>query len=281
MDTIEKRNIRTLVKLKDLWESNIVANKPYIKHDVGELWNDSQMINGCLIAASPSLKDNIPEIKGRHIVDIDGISSSMSSPLEICVVDMAAKYLIDNGIKPDYVICCESKPEASKMLDFDCDSPLICDVMTNPEIVKRWKGEKYFFISNNPCIDLDNHNQTFSERHKRLSGISTMLTLGGNVGSAGLAFLLSVRNCRRLYLYGHEFCWEKDGDFYCGGVQKEMAMKRIKTEQQAGTLYEKKDINGKEVYTNLSLVTFLNWYKDIMNQYPDVIINRTGAGLLH
>lgn len=272
MDTIEQRNIRTLARLKDLWEHNIVANKPYIKHDIGMLWNDDQKIDGCLIAASPALENNLTDIK---------IMQRSSRRTEICVVDMAAKYLIDNRIYPDYIICCESKPEAIKMLDFDCNIPLICDVITNPEIVKRWKGEKYFFVSNNPCIDLDNNNQTFSERHKSLSGISIMMTLGGNVGSAGLAFLLSVRNCRKIYLYGHEFCWKKDGDLYCGGIQKDLALKRIETEKRAGTLYEKKDIQGNDVYTNLSLTTFLKWYEDIMTHFPNVIINRTGAGLLN
>ena len=167
------------------------------------------------------------------------------------------------------------------MLDFDCDIPLICDVITNPEIVKRWKGEKYFFVSNNPCIDLDNDNQTFSERHKRLSGISTMLTLGGNVGSAGLSFMLSVRNCRKVYLYGHEFCWQKDEDFYCGGIHKELAQKRVETEQRAGTSYDKKDIIGRDVQTNMSLLVFLDWYRTVIRQYPDVIVNQTGVGLLN
>lgn len=272
METQEKRNIRTMAKLKDLWEKNIVENKPYIENDVNMLWNDFEKIDGCLVAASPWLERNLDEIKERQ---------RSSRDTEICCVDMAAKYLLDNNIEPDYIICCESKPEASKMLNFDCEIPLICDVITNPEIVRNWKGEKYFFISNNPCIDLDNDNQTFSERHKKLSGVSTMLTLGGNVGSAGLAFMLSIRDCRKLYLYGHEFCWEKGGELYCGGIQKELAAKRIVTEQQMGTLYEKKDIYGKDVYTNMSLLTYLDWYKDIIKHYPDIVINRTGSGLLN
>lgn len=272
MDTIEKRNVRTLARLKDLWEKNIVENKPYIKQDISLLWNDMQIIDGCLIAASPCLEDNLTAIKEMQ---------RSSRKTEIHVVDMASKYLIDNNIEPDYIICCESKPEAIKMLDFDCYVPLVCDVVTNPEIVRRWKGEKYFFVTGNPCIDLDNDNQTFSERHKKLSGVTTMITTGGNVGSAGLSFLLSVRNCRKIYLYGHEFCWKKDSNFYCGGVQKELSSKRIETERRAGTIYEKKDINGDDVYTNLSLISFLNWYNDIIAHYPDVVINRTGSGLLN
>lgn len=272
IDTIEERNIRTLAKLKDMWEVNIVANKPLIKNDISLLWNDFQRMEGCLVAAGPGLKNSIIEIKERQ-------RSSIAT--EICAVDMAAKYLIDNGIKPDYVVCCEGRAEALKIFDFDCDIPLICDVVTNPEIVKKWNGKKYFFVMNNNCIDLDNNNQTFLERHRSLSGISTTLTVGGNVGSAGLSFLLSVRNCSKVHLYGHEFSWQKDGDFYCGGVHGDMAQKRIDTEKQSGTLYEKKDMFGNDVYTNMSLETFCNWYKDIIKMYPDVIINHTNAGLLY
>lgn len=271
MDTLEQRNIRTLASKKDLWESNIIENKPFIKKDIVHLWNDFKKIDGVLISASPNLSNTLYEIKEK----------SRISNTELVVVDIASKYLMDNQIKPNFIICCESSKEAIKFLDYNCDVPLICDVVTNPEIVKNWQGEKYFYVTNNPCIDLDNNKELFFERHKKLSGVSTVLTVGGNVGSAGLAFLLSIRNCRKVYLYGHEFCWKKDGDFYCGGIYNELAEKRIKTEKQSGTLYERTDINGDDVYTNMSLETFRDWYKDIILKYPNVIENRTGAGLLN
>lgn len=266
-DTMEKRNVMTLAHLKDLWEKNILDNKPYIKHDIIELWNDFQVIDGTLVSAGPSLKNSLDEIRKGN--------------MEICAVDMAAKYLIENGIEPRYIVCSEAKPEASKILNFDCVIPLICDVVTNPEIIKNWKGEKYFYVAMNNCIDLDNNNQLFSERHTKLSGIETKLVLGGNVGSAGLSFLLSVRNCRKVYLYGHDFGWHKDEEFYCGGIQNELAQKRIQSEKQSGTLYEKKDINGNTIYTNMSLLTFLNWYREAKQRYPEAIVNRSGAGLLN
>jgi len=272
MDTPEKRTIRTLASKKDLWEYNILQNKPYIKYELSELWNDFEKIDGCLVAASPKLKDNLAEIKDR---------SRSSMKTEIVAVDMAAKFLIDNGIEPDFIVCCESSKEATRILDFDCDIPLICDVVTNPEIVKNWKGEKLFFVTNNSCIDLDNNKELFWQRHQKLSGVTTMLKMGGNVGSAGLSYLLSVRNCNRIYLYGHEFCWKKGAEMYCGGIQSELANKRIITEQQAGTLYETTDMNNDTVYTNMSLQTFCDWYKDIMKMYPGVIVNHTNAGLLY
>ena len=60
-----------------------------------------------------------------------------------------------------------------------------------------------------------------------------------------------------------------------------MAEKRIETEKRSGTLYERIDIHGNTVLTNLSLITFLDWYKTIKAMYPDVIINHTNAGLLN
>ena len=132
MDTQRKRSIRTLAKLKDLWEDNIKANRPYIKHDISELWNESQIIDGSLISAGPSLKNNIKEIKTRN--------------KEICCVDMAAKYCVDNGIIPKYIVCSEAKPDGAKIFNYNYDIPLLCDVVTNPEIIKMWKGKKYFYV---------------------------------------------------------------------------------------------------------------------------------------
>lgn len=272
-DTVHKRTIRTLAKMKDIWESNIVANKPFIKQDISDVWNDFDKIEGCLIAAGPSLENSLAQIKER---------SRSSIPTEICAVDMAAKYLIDNGIKPDYVMCCEARKEASEMFDYDStDIALVCDVATNPQIIKNWKGEKYFFLVSNMAIDLDNENKLFIERHRNLSGVSSTLVVGGNVGTAGLSFLLSVRNCQKVHLYGHDFSWKKDGDFYCGGIRKEMADRRIESEKNSGTLYEKKDMNGETVYTNLSLETFCEFYKTVIKSYPDVIVNHTKTGLLY
>jgi len=271
-DSVESRTMRTLARMKDIWEANIVANKPLIKQDASVLWNDFEKIDGILIAAGASLAKSIPQIAER---------ARSSIRTEICAVDMAAKYLIDNGIRPDYVVCCEGRAEAVKMFDFDSTMPLICDVATHPEIVKNWKGPIFFFVITNFCIDLDNDRQTFIERHRKLSGVATSLVVGGNVGSAGLSFLLSVRNCKNVHLYGHDFSWEKGGDFYCGGVRKEMAQRRVDTETKAGTLYEKRDMHGNDVLTNMSFETFLDWYKEVMRMYPDVIINHTNAGLLY
>jgi len=116
--------------------------------------------------------------------------------------------------------------------------------------------------------------------HQWESGVTSFLVPGGNVSSLGVSFLSGVRACRRIMLYGHDFCWCKDRDFYAGGMQHELAQKRIESEQKSGTVFAVKDANGNEVLTNGSLMEFASWYTSISRAMPGLLVNRTPTTIL-
>ena len=106
-DLKERGHVTALIK-KDTWRENAAANKPRIKYQVQQLWKDGNDKQGILIAAGPSLKSSLIELK--HLD---------RKKFEVVAVDMALKYLVNEGIFPDYVICTDDSEDIQRTLDVE------------------------------------------------------------------------------------------------------------------------------------------------------------------
>lgn len=271
VQVLEDRNVRSAAAQKDMWADNARANKSQIKMQVGRLWQNESSKTGVLVAAGPSLPQSLAEIQ-----------SLSRSDYEIVAVDMALSFLLKNGVVPDFVICSDASTEIMRTLDFpDIPErlPLLLSVVTNPETARIWKGPIFWFGMNSNFYDAD-ADKWMQDDHKSGSGVSSFLIPGGNVSSLGVSFLSGVRAVRRILLYGHDFCWSAEGDFYCGGVKKDMADERIKAESESGTVMTVEDNEGRSVLTNGSLLTFAKWYSEQDRLMPGLLDNRTPRTIL-
>ena len=257
---MQDRCLRTAAALKGSWSENAGANRKRVmaQHQVSDLWKDESYKLGVLIAAGPSLKESLAEIKALD-----------RSKCEIVAVDMAYAFLVANGVIPDYVICADANPVIQRTLTADLPAGakapiLLLNVAVDPATGADWDGDVYWFGMMSNFYDGD-RKVWMQQDHERRSGCSSFLVPGGNVGSLGLSFLLGVRSSPKVVLYGHDFCWSADGDFYAGGLQKDLAAERITSERQAGTVFEVDDAQRQcRVLTNASLMDFAGWYRDRM-----------------
>ena len=269
--TLAGREKRTLEFWKDKWADNASANKSRIAGYVQDLWKDVNYKTGVLIAAGPSLSDSIEELRSLDRTKHD-----------VVAVDMSLGFLLASGIVPDYVICSDASPVIARTLEVPGipDSlPLLLNVTVNPGTAKRWRGPIHWYAAASNVFDKDN-GKWMEKDHQSRSGVPCTLVPGGNVSSLGLSFLLGVRAVPKLLLYGADFCWSVDSSFYCGGVNGDLAEKRIRSEAEAGTIYAMKDSRGRDVMTNGSLLSFAQWFFDRTHDYPGVIENRTPITIL-
>lgn len=265
-----KRSIRTVAKRKREWLSNVKDNYPFIKRDLSDLWLDQNYPEIINVAAGPSLNHDLDKIR------------ELQNGRELICVDAALKFLLQNGIVPNYVISSDASPKIVDMLDgidkrILKGTKLILNVIAHPKLPILWDGEIYWFVMANQFYDLDNRAM-IQNLHSLISRIGTKLVPGGNVSSVALGFSLSVRNADKVYLFGHDFCWKKD--MYCGGYYPNLAQERMEDEKKAGTIFETVNNHGESVLTNLSLKEFANWHNDVIMCAGNRVVNCTSSTIL-
>ena len=266
-----KRSIRTVARRKREWLDNITINQPLIKKDLSLLWLDKNYPEVISVAAGPSLDTDLPELKQLR----DG--------REVVCVDASLRYLVDNGIKPDYVISSDASEKILEMfrpVDLTAlkNTKLILNVVAHPELARLWPGEVFWFVMANQFYDLD-HKEMIQTMHSMTARIGTKLVPGGNVSSISLGFALSVRNAEKVYLFGHDFCWKED--MYCGGHLKHLAEERMANESRAGTMFDMLNARGEKVMTNLSLKEFANWHNEVIACARNRVVNCTSSTILN
>ncbi len=268
-DQLAARGHASALAHKDRWSRHAAANKGRIVFQVSRLWCDANPKTGVLIAAGPSLKESLPELKALD-----------RSKHELVCVDMALKFLLDNGVVPDYVICADASEEIARTLvAAPPEVALLLNVVVHPDTAREWNGDIFWFcmMSNYRDKEADDWMQ---RDHQKKSGVSSFLVPGGNVSSLGVSFLGSVRAVSKILLYGHDFCWKDDAEFYAGGVQQDLAQLRIKNEADAGTVLTVPDSRGNPVKTTGSLLAFASWYSDISRTMPGLLESRTPTTIL-
>lgn len=267
-DLMERRAVASIRAHKDIWAANARANRDRIQHEVGLLWMDANPKIGVLVAAGPSLEASLPELRALD-----------RATHEIVAVDMALDFLLASGLKPDYVICSDASKAIAQTMASEADIPLLLNVVVDRDTAKDWKGPIYWYAMVSNVFDKD-AGDLMQKMHTKLSGVTSLLVPGGNVGSLGLSFLLSVRAVPKVLLFGHDFCWTDEARFYCGGAAPDLAAERIRAEKGAGTVLAMKDVEGRDVWTNASLLYFKGWFEDQMARFPGAIENRTLTTIL-
>ena len=263
------RNHLSALEHKDTWARHAAANRARVQYQVSRLWLDANQRTGVLIAAGPSLKDSLPELRALD-----------RAAHEIVCVDMALGFLLEHGVVPDYVLCSDASEEIARTLVPAPENvALLLNVVVHPDTAKNWAGDIFWFgmMSNYRDKEADDWMQ---RDHQKKSGISAFLVPGGNVSSLGVSFLASVRAVPKILLYGHDFCWRDDREFYAGGVQNDLAQQRIKNEAESGTVLTMPDSRGNPVKTTGSLLAFALWYSDIDRTMPGLLESRTPTTIL-
>lgn len=208
------------------WENNYLVN---IKNEVFS-WERSrplrllmnimpyQKIPIVLIAAGPSLDKNIHLLKDYQ-----------DKCLIFCA-DIVLFKLIENGIKPDFVINIDPHPEISvgwRDLEdnwYDTsEMTLICPTTANYETLCNWKGKILFF---NQIDKMTGHKGPFLEKlNKSTSGfgsIENCFFIGATMFQVS-----SIFNPSQVILIGYDFAYTNNKSF-CNGLMERRAIYQLK-----------------------------------------------------
>lgn len=239
-----------------LWSEQTRVNLPLINKDNSlrgqtehMLLNDEKAV--VIVGASPRLKEDVLKLK-----ELDGDFVLVS-------VNSAARVLIQNGIKPDYVISIDSDDIISKRdLDFDSTGmTLITSNASSHEVVKNWKGK----ILWTPYYAID---KELRPNVRRRLGIVT--PMGGNTFTSAVSLAYDVWDARIFIFVANEMCYDKQ--YY--------AHQKSKWEKKDVTHFKTNDINGNERYTNIPLFQYKIWLEKFVTMVQGCTIIDTSFGIL-
>lgn len=160
-----------------------------------------------IIGASPALHKQLDTLKEIQ-EDSDFILCGLSSNLE---------FLLNNGIKPRYIITVDadiSQGEFFDTIDMEKtkDITLIANIFAYPPMLQKWKGPLYF-------IALSTEDTKFEK--KQIKWFGPLNGLGGGFPSLAAQFnimaaiAILIFECKVLLFVGHELSFkEKDSTYY-------------------------------------------------------------------
>ncbi|AEM73711.1 protein of unknown function DUF115 [Caldicellulosiruptor acetigenus 6A] len=231
--------------LKDNFESNILNyDKP-----VNELFNKYRNVPAVIIAAGPSLEENIEKIK------------SLKTNSILIAVSRVARNLLQNRINPTYIVISDPLPimlEHFKNIEIHYELPLIALSTAYKGVLKEWKCTKYLAFQKN--FDL-------SEEYAKRNSLETV-EVGGSVSTLAIEVAIKF-GCNPIVFVGLDLGFSKN---------KMHAFENSVIENY-GSVIETINYFNEKIYTNHSLNIFRRWIeKKIGNNKHITFINTSLNG---
>lgn len=197
----DKLNAVTVTYYMPLWLSNIYET--FLKkrleniHDVKEFFGGEKGKPAIVIGAGPSLH------KYNHLELIAQSAFYKNKEGPILTTSHTVKDCLDQGVIPDYMILLDPEPVMLSHIDHDIVDRYadkikgIFAITTHPDVLNRWKGDKFFFM---PSVS----EKTIPNVQAMMSGLFPMLNEMNALGNSG-TFSWSIANfleCNPITLIG-------------------------------------------------------------------------------
>ena len=255
--TWAKVNVNTQLSKAENFSSNIIKNSEIFVQSpgIGELKNKAKNVPAFIVSAGPSLDKNIFYLK------------LVKEKALIFAVDSAVKALIDNGIKPDFVISIDfGEKNLRHMKGFDTeDLTLIFDPEVHPEIPAGFKGQKI-------CINLP--GKGLCDWTTSVIGDKGGLEKGLSVAHTAF-FTAEYMGCSPIIFIGQDLAhprgaWHTKGSdmFQQAGTFSDIRKRKTSVEGYYG---------GTET-SETSLKVFLNHFESILSGSNKTVFNATEGG---
>lgn len=227
--------------IRKQWNINTKKNIPMFKRD-NSIWNlewkyykekEKAMI---LVGASNCLTTDVEKLK-----EIDE---------NFCIVcaNSSVKFLIRNGVKPEYVICLDCD-EVDIPQHLDCDNKditLLASTAISPKALDKWKGPVYFM----PYYSIKPELRTMVRRR-----LGKTVYGGGNSITQALYVVSIIFGSKTVIFVANEYCFDKVKNYY--------ADKKAAKQEILSTIYPVKDVLGRDRWTLPALYNYATWTEKI------------------
>lgn len=236
-----KLNINTEMFFGKRFIKNALFNARYLKDSnrLQDFKDDFRTdIPAIIVAAGPSLRKNIEYLK------------KVKGKAYIFVVDRVLDYVLDEGLEPDFIVTIDPmKPLEYFTRRTDLTIPLLCELVSNWEVLDRHKGKKIVYS----CTPF------FQKMYCELEKVPPMLNSGASVATAAFSACVQM-GFENIVLVGQDLAYE--GEFtHAGGIAE-------KIERTRDVMVE--GVDGNQVRSRSDWYEFLVWFKDMITLNPKI-----------
>lgn len=253
-----------------IWISNMEENKKrfgsFADKSIGKLFN---IFEGkpCIIAgAGPSLRFNVDKLKDR--------------PKCVSLISCLHSFHLmeDAGAKPDFYVSLDAGPvtieevtegsnkDPESYWELTKDRVLLAYCGSHPDLLKKWKGEIYFFNAPIPSREI-------REASEKIEPFNQWVSNGGSVLGACLYIAKGFFGSQTTIFIGSDFCFSN---------REKMRFHAWDSKYDAsiGNVVKAVDIYGNAVNTWPSYWNFKLWFDFVSMSLPGIYINATEGGIL-
>lgn len=238
--------LTTRVLHTEKWYKQSLLNTEILRKNTNRILNIETMKNvhkgerALMIAGGPSLEESLPYLK------------KVQEYYFIVSIGQTVKVLLENGIKPDYVVSIDTEmANVHFFKEMELDVPLVYPLQLNHQIPKYAKGVLIPYPDNEVS-------------KKLLSYSNTLLETAPSVALSAVSFMNYV-GFDSIGLIGQDLAL-RQGEYYSASVKRAASNEG----QLNSSLYDVELNNGEKGKTTPILLNFLRGYKNIMNIYPDL-----------
>ena len=242
----------------DEWDANTEANLKRLNKE-NSIWtlerafvnpNDKATV---VVGASPCLER-----------DVDALKKCTRKDFAIFCVNSSLKYLLEHGVKPDFVVALDSDDhDIYEHLNVDSKNlTLIASNVLSPRVLDDLKGKIYYF----PYLVMKKQL-----RPKVTRRLGPSIPVGGNTLNTTVAMAINIFGTRIVVLVASECCYSKH--YYVD--------KKIARNNNPPTEFYTIDVDGKKRVTTTALFTYKIWIEMMAKHiHPHIKIIDTSFGLL-
>ena len=263
-----KNDSTTINHWQDIWLNNIRANKEqmgsFSANGLQNLYGRLRHRPAILAGSGPSLKYNAEKLRDRGGV-----------PLISCLHNF--HYFEDLEINADYYVSLDAGPivvsevtKSGKMSEEDYwqrteKRKLVAFIGSDPDLIKKWRGEIYFFNCPIP-------SQDYMAKVDEIEHYHTFFSTGGNVLGAALYLAKAFLGVSTAVFIGADFCFGYDDKFHSWDDDTYDTSK--------GYCIKAVDVFGNRVDTWQSYKNFKDWFDWVAINVPGIYINASEGGTM-
>ncbi len=257
-------DVNTIVKFSKVWLMNTIENMAAVNK--GQVYKLSDLENkfigqtALIVAAGPSLNDNITKIQENR------------DKFVIFAVNKAVRYLLQNGVTPDFVVCLDARNMQKTLGGLEGylnKSNCIMDVRSDKTLMNI--GFDKVFLN---FADTD----FFIQKLAKYNDFIRFYESGGSASTLALTAAVKM-GFTKIVLSGLDLAF-KDNVIYANGETMErISQEKIRVDAVEKQLVRVKSVTGMAVYTREDYEAFIHHFAALIKDFGHKgVYNTTSFG---
>lgn len=244
-------DVNTITKFSKQWISNTLENMSFVNNKEAYLLSDLEnkyLGQTALIAgAGPSLDDNIEKIQANR------------DKFVIFAVNKTVKYLLQNGITPDFVVCLDAKFVEKTLGGLEenlARTSAIVDIRTDCSILNKSFNKVFFSFS---------ENDFFIKKVAKYNDFMKFYESGGT--AALLAMVSAIKlGFSKVVLAGIDLAFKDNVIYNNGETMQRVSQTQIKVDQVVKNIVQVKSVNDSFVYSREDYQVFIHHFEELIKE---------------